>query len=128
MPACGMIAVSPVPNRVVIAVLDGVQLLDVTGPAEVFSAAARLRGDPGYTIELVAAQRGPVRTSAGIELIAARDLPAGRIDTVLIPGAMTPGGARPLADPGLVDRIRARHHGWGRVASVCAGARSPVGW
>jgi transcriptional regulator GlxA family with amidase domain len=122
MPAIAHAYCMPNPHRVVIAVFDGVELLDVTGPAEVFSAASRLPGGAGYTVELVAAQHGPVRTSAGIELVAAHRLPSGRVDTVLIPGAMAPGGARPVVDPELVEWIRARHGGWGRVASVCAGA------
>jgi transcriptional regulator GlxA family with amidase domain len=108
------------PHRVLIALFDGVELLDVTGPAEVFSAASRLSGGTAYTVELVAAQSGPVRTSAGIDLVAAHSLPTGPVDTVIIPGAL--GGIEPVVDPVLVQWIRARHAGWGRVASVCAGA------
>ena len=42
---------------VVMAVFDGVELLDVTGPAEIFSAATLVLADPdgGYSIELAGA-------------------------------------------------------------------------
>lgn len=109
-------------HRVVIAVFEGVELLDVTGPAEVFSAASRLLRGRGYSIELVAAQPGPVLTSSGVQLVATGELPTGSADTVIVPGALTEDGAGPVVDPVLVPWIRSHHKRWRRVASVCAGA------
>ena len=51
------------PRRVVIVAFDRVQPLDVVGPAEVFSTAARLR-PPGYAVEVVAPQAEPLRTAS----------------------------------------------------------------
>ena len=55
-----------------------VQILDVTGPLEVFARTARWlvdhrrRGAPAYTVELLAACPGIVRSSSGIELVVRR--------------------------------------------------------
>ena len=55
-----------------------VQILDVTGPLEVFARAARWlvdhgrRGAPAYTVELLAACPGIVRSSSGLELVVRR--------------------------------------------------------
>jgi transcriptional regulator GlxA family with amidase domain len=52
---------------------DGVELLDVTGPLNVFTAATRLARDrAGYSVEIVAPAAGPVRTAGGVELVAKR--------------------------------------------------------
>lgn len=56
----------PAPRRVVIAVFADVDLLDVTGPAEVFALANReTAGRAGYEVQLAGPARGPVTTSAG---------------------------------------------------------------
>ncbi len=108
-----------------IAVFDGVGLLDVTGPAEVFAAASKLAGraSRGYRVELVAQTEGPIRTSAGIELIAQSSWASltGDIDTVIVPGGLQR-GARPAVDDSLVSWVAGSSHRWRRVASVCTGA------
>ena len=83
------------------------QILDVTGPLEVFAIATRILGarnsrDPGYRIELVAASAGPVRMSSGLELVApraARDL-RGPVDTLFVAGGEGVRGAAGDADVG----------------------------
>ena len=50
------------PRRVVIVIFPGVQPIDAIGPAEVFRTAARI-DPPGYTVELVAANPGTVRST-----------------------------------------------------------------
>jgi transcriptional regulator GlxA family with amidase domain len=117
----GMADERRVARRVVIPVFDGVELLDVTGPAEVFSAASRLLRGRGYAVELVAARPGPVLTSSGVQLVATGDLPSGEVSTVVVPGALAHDGSGPVVDPVLVPWIRDHHTLWGRVASVCAG-------
>src|SRR5688572_11887626 len=75
--------------RVVIVCYDDVELLDVAGPANVFTAATRLAG-AAYDVELVAPCAGAVRTAGGVELVAHRSLGEVRevIDTLLVPGGM----------------------------------------
>ncbi|MGW2397259.1 hypothetical protein ACWCYY_11970 [Kitasatospora sp. NPDC001664] len=68
----------PAPHRVVIAAFPGVELLDVTGPAEVFSVASRLTGGAGstgsteaaYQVRVATADGGPLTTSSGVRLLA----------------------------------------------------------
>ncbi|MBC2879499.1 MULTISPECIES: GlxA family transcriptional regulator [Streptomyces] len=116
-------------HRVVIAVFPDVDLLDVTGPAEVFALANReSRGRAGYEVRL--AGPGPageaVATSAGVRLVT--DLGMGEVgaavDTLLVPGAVDPGpeGPRARIDDGLVEWIKATAPHARRVASVCVGA------
>jgi transcriptional regulator GlxA family with amidase domain len=109
-----------VPNtrQVVIAVFDGVEVLDVTGPASVFSAASRLAGH-AYQLRLAAQDRGPVRTSAGVQLLADATLAevARTADTVLLPG-----GVEPVHPPDVVRWVVRGAEHWRRVASVCTGA------
>ena len=54
------------------------QMLDITGPLEVFARTSRWLRDKGlhrgvaYRIELVAERAGPVITSSGLRVLAAR--------------------------------------------------------
>ncbi|MFJ5234423.1 GlxA family transcriptional regulator [Kitasatospora sp. NPDC088391] len=114
-------------RRMVIAVFPDVDLLDVTGPAEVFALANRESGGrAGYRVELAAPAEGAVRTSAGVRLLA--DLTfrqvRGPLDTLLVPGAVEPGpdGPRARIDAEVVDWVRAAAPRARRVASVCVGA------
>jgi transcriptional regulator GlxA family with amidase domain len=103
------------------------QILDVTGPLEVFSIASRLlaeqgRPDPGYAVEVVAAERGPVRMSSGIGIVAGRALcdVRGRLDTLLIAGGE---GVREASrDAATLAWIRGANRRSRRIASVCSGA------
>jgi transcriptional regulator GlxA family with amidase domain len=103
------------------------QVLDVTGPLEVFSRSARWLRDEGrtrglcYEIELLAREPGPVRMSSGLELVASsayRD--AGEIDTLLIGGGI--GAVEAARDRELLDWVREREPRVSRLASICTGA------
>ena len=62
------------PHHVVMLAYPDVQILDVTGPLEVFSRAARwmqdhgLRRDLAYRVEVVAPRAGAFATSSGVHL------------------------------------------------------------
>ena len=109
-------------QRVLVALFDGVQSLDVTGPVEVFAGAEQAR--PGsYTIRTGSIGGRPVRTSSGLRLHPDDDLtPADAqrpADLLLIPG----GDGTRASDPRLVDWLRGRRSaGAPRVTSVCTGA------
>jgi transcriptional regulator GlxA family with amidase domain len=115
-------------RQVVIAVYDGVEVLDVTGPASVFSAASKLlgRGRGGYRVRLAATAAGPVRTSTGVQLVADASLAevTGIADTVVVPGAIavTADGPRPVELPDVVHWVTHGAPHWRRIASVCTGA------
>lgn len=110
----------------------GVDALDVTGPAEVFSTAnwlLRQRGaGPGYAIHHVARERGPTPTVSGVRLHAEETFDAWHLtpDTLLVPGGieLTGDGPTPVIDPHVVGWIRRVGPNARRIVSVCAGAHA----
>ncbi|MBT1182892.1 helix-turn-helix domain-containing protein [Streptomyces sp. CJ_13] len=117
----------PATRRVVIAVFPDVDLLDVTGPAEVFALANReTGGTAGYRVQLAGRAGGAVATSAGVRLVADLSFAevGGVLDTLLVPGAvdMHPGGPVARIDRDVVEWVKRAAPQARRVASVCAGA------
>jgi transcriptional regulator GlxA family with amidase domain len=121
------------PNAVrVIEVLayPAVQLLDVTGPLQVFATTNDLvtkpRGTaagrtPPYELRVVAQGGQSVTASAGLGLVADSLPPVdATVDTLMIAGG--PGVEAAAADPVLVNWVRQRAKHARRVASVCTGA------
>ncbi|AQZ69870.1 AraC family transcriptional regulator [[Actinomadura] parvosata subsp. kistnae] len=114
----------PASHRVIVAVFPDVDLLDVTGPAEVFAVANReMDGRVPYEVLLAGPDGGQVRTSAGVRL--ATDLTfdevGDRVDTLVVPGAVDAAGV-PVIDSRLVGWIAETSEHARRVASVCVGA------
>ncbi|MGC4960372.1 GlxA family transcriptional regulator [Gordonia sp. DT101] len=114
---------------VVVALFEGVDLLDVTGPSEVFSLLQREMDEPtGYRVVLAAETMDPVTTSAGVRVLpdVAFDELAGRsIDTLIVPGSVETDEqrrVRAIADPAVVGRVGDLAARTRRVASVCVGA------
>ncbi|ERF82441.1 MAG: S-(hydroxymethyl)glutathione dehydrogenase/alcohol dehydrogenase [Bradyrhizobium sp. DFCI-1] len=118
---------SPPSNRRVIEVLayPAVQLLDVTGPLQVFASANALTARAGnaepYDVRVVAKDGPTVEASAGVG-IAVHPLPAigTAVDTLVIPGGDGVNAAS--SDRILVDWVRKRSADARRTASVCTGA------
>ncbi|MFE7339712.1 GlxA family transcriptional regulator [Streptomyces griseus] len=118
-----------VARLVVIVLFEGVDLLDVTGPPEVFSLARRETDDAaGYEVVLAAASLEPVTTGAGVRILP--DLTFGQaagrsIDTLIVPGSVEVDSERrvhALVDPELVERVKELAARTRRVTSVCVGA------
>ncbi|MEU7026142.1 GlxA family transcriptional regulator [Streptomyces sp. NPDC046275] len=108
---------------VLVVLFDGVQSLDVTGPVEVFTGAARAAGRPdAYAVRTASSDGGPVRTDSGLTLLPDTSLDAAVADgpphTLLVPG----GGGTRRPDPALVAWLRAHAPGAARLVSVCTGA------
>ncbi|MCX4582401.1 GlxA family transcriptional regulator [Streptomyces sp. NBC_01481] len=118
----------PASRRVVIVAFPGVELLDVTGPAEVFSVASGIAGAdrPGYQVEIAATRAGELPTSSGVRLVAdvALEEVGGQVDTLLVSGAinLVDGGVEPVIDAAVVEWLRTAAPQARRTASVCAGA------
>jgi transcriptional regulator GlxA family with amidase domain len=117
---------APTPIRVIeLLAYPAVQLLDVTGPLQVFASANDLAteagGTPPYALRVVARRSRNVTTSAGLQ-IAAGSLPrvGAALDTLIIAGG--PGVDAAAADAVLVKWVRQRANKARRVASVCTGA------
>jgi transcriptional regulator GlxA family with amidase domain len=108
-------------TRVVFLLVPRVHLLDLAGPAQVFSTAAD--HGLGYALDYVAEQP-EVPTAQGLRLHASPHWPRlGPDDMVLVPGWRAPvlHGSAPIAAATL-RALRAHHDTGGTVASVCAGA------
>ncbi|MGW7201541.1 GlxA family transcriptional regulator [Streptomyces chryseus] len=108
---------------VVVFLVPGVHLLDLAGPAQVFSTAA----DFGHPYRLVyVADQTPVSTAQGLPLVARLDWPEmGPDDLIVIPGwqAVTLADT-PHIDAASLQILRDHHASGGTVASVCAGAEA----
>ena len=102
--------------------LPGVQLLDVSGPLDVFAQANTEAGREVYALRVIGCDAGPIRSSSGVRLLP--DLVAtketGRIDTLLVAGA--PHAGKLAVSPNLLRWLRMAARRSRRYGSVCTGA------
>jgi transcriptional regulator GlxA family with amidase domain len=116
---------APVARLIEVLAYPSVQLLDVTGPLQVFATAndqiTQAGGAAPYVLRVIAKSGQAVMASAGLA-IAAGPLPRASsvVDTLLVAGG--PGVEAAAADPALVDWVRQHATKARRVASVCTGA------
>ena len=87
----------PDERHVVIVTFDAGQILDVTGPLEVFSSASRFLPAVRYRTQVVTTRGGPVRANCGLEFASSAigDV-IGPVDTLIVAGGsgMDRGGCR----------------------------------
>jgi transcriptional regulator GlxA family with amidase domain len=107
--------------------VPGVQLLDVSGPLDVFAEANVQAGEAAYRPCVVACETRTIRSSSGVRLLAdhvvgeAWDAAEwGGIDTLLVAGS--PRAAETRLAPAVGDWLRATAAGARRHGSVCSGA------
>ncbi len=103
--------------------MPGVQLLDVSGPLDVFAEANAQVGREAYRLVIVASATGPIRSSSGVRLVP--DLVIGKggaedIDTLLVAGCPNADVVTP--DARAVEWLRHVAPKTRRYGSVCAGA------
>lgn len=116
----------PNPPRVIdVLGYPAVQLLDVSGPMQVFATANELAERAGgarpYAARLVSRDGAGVAATAGVELATATLPPAdSAIDTLLVAGGR--GVHAAAEDPALLAWVRGRAAAARRTASVCTGA------
>lgn len=111
-------------RSVVLVVFPDVQLLDVSGPLQVFASANELAVQRGltapYASRVVAAEAGLVTTSSGLTLLSKSiNSVKGCIDTLIVPGGR--GVSLASANVRLTRWIRWQSRSR-RIASVCSGA------
>jgi len=112
-------------RRIEVLAFPDVQLLDVTGPLQVFATAneqiVQAGGVPPYDLKVVAKDAGQVMASAGLQ-IATTTLPraSAALDTLIVAGG--PGVDVAAADRELCLWLQQRTGRARRVASVCTGA------
>jgi transcriptional regulator GlxA family with amidase domain len=138
----------PGSRQVVFVAYEGVQLLDLVGPLDVFDAAGRALavraagapddagaeaalaeaaaiapGAGGYEIVVASPDGGAVRSSAGVGIAtgaALADLDPAAVDTLIVAGALDL--EAPLGEPRLLAGISRLAAGARRTCSVCGGA------
>ena len=103
------------------------QVLDITGPLEVFSRTARWLAEhrgartPAYVTEFIAARAGPVAMSNGLQLVASRRFAAvDDADTLLVGGGI--GWEEAARDRALLQWLAAQAGRVQRLGSICNGA------
>ncbi len=108
-------------TRVLFLLVPQVHLLDLAGPAQVFSTATDLGYD--YTLDYVA-EREEVPTAQGVPLRAGVVWPElGPEDLVVVPGWRSPVlGGNGRLDTSSLRRLSDHHRAGGTIASVCSGA------
>jgi transcriptional regulator GlxA family with amidase domain len=111
------------PRTIAIVALPGVQLLDVSGPLDVFAEANVQAEREIYRLLIVAKNAGPIRSSSGVRLVpdcvmdGAAEL---KIDTLLVAGCPNAAEIRP--DVQVVEWLRRVVPKTRRYGSVCSGA------
>ena len=111
--------------RVLIVAYQGATDLDISGPAEVFSAAARHLGDKAYRVELASVGGGAVRTTSMLR-VDTRDLCRVRpspSDTIVVSGGGDEGALRAaIAHGHLLTWLKTAARIVERMTSVCSGS------
>jgi transcriptional regulator GlxA family with amidase domain len=102
---------------------DGLQSLDVAGPADAFSIANTLIGGEAdaYQVVLLGATKGPIETESGVAFYSGTTLArSGVLDTIIVPGGRV---LRLQAElrAALARWLRSHAEEARRVASVCTG-------
>lgn len=100
-------------------VFDGMKMLDVSGPAEVFAEANTFGAD--YVLRYASVSGEPVRTSIGTLLpVDVATSEVGDVDTLVVSGGDDLVG-RPIP-PDLVDAVRRLRPHTRRLVSICTGS------
>lgn len=109
-------------KSVAVVALPGVQLLDVSGPLDVFAQANIEAGKEFYALKVIACRRGPIRSSSGVRLLP--DAVAGedgqRVDTLLVAGA--PNAGKIALPTPVLKWLRTTALSSRRYGSICTGA------
>ncbi len=110
------------PRTIAILAVPGVQLLDVSGPLDVFAEANLQSGRQVYRPVVIATTHGHIRSSSGIRLIADYTIEdeTGPLDTLLVAGC--PNAAEIEHDAKLLAWLGKVGPGARRYGSVCSGA------
>ncbi|MET0577023.1 MAG: helix-turn-helix domain-containing protein [Ilumatobacteraceae bacterium] len=113
-------------QSVAIFVYDGIQSIDVTGPAEVLAGASQmLPAEERYDVTIVSLRGGTVSTQSAVGLDSSAldawsEAHPGPVDTVIIPGGF--GIREVIDDPEALAAVAALIDRSSRLVTVCSGA------
>lgn len=106
-------------------VFPDIQILDLTGPLQVFACANELskidQPMPPYTLKVVSVGGGAVQSSAGLPILTEplSDIVT-PLDTLVLPGGM--GVNEAAKDEPLIEWVKQRSIDAQRTVSICSGA------
>jgi transcriptional regulator GlxA family with amidase domain len=110
-------------RRIALLAFDGVQILDITGPAAVFGAANDAAGGPFYRLHIVSTKGGAIVSNCGVALVteAICDVESQIMDTVLVAGGSEEGLRALAQDEAVRDWMTRAARRARRFGSVCSG-------
>jgi transcriptional regulator GlxA family with amidase domain len=111
-------------RQIALIAFDGFQILDITGPASVFSAANDALGKPYYQVVTISAKGGLVSSHSGIS-VQSQNYQSSKlvsIDTLLIAGGSADGLEALSRNEPFMKWIKQTAQGTRRYGSVCTGA------
>ncbi|MFK4089478.1 GlxA family transcriptional regulator [Kribbella sp. NPDC020789] len=113
------------PRTVVLVVYDGIQLIELAGPMDIFDAANVAAGAPVYRVILAAPKAGQVTVNGGLRIPVEHTLSevangTDEIDTMIVIGGF--GVFDPAASVEVVPALPALARRSRRVTAVCAGS------
>ena len=111
-------------RQIALIAFDGFQILDITGPASVFSAANDALGKPYYQVVTVSAKGGLVSSHSGISIQSQsyQSSKSASIDTLLVAGGSEDGLEALSRNEPFMKWIKQTAQGTRRYGSVCTGA------
>src|SRR5262249_2536501 len=110
----------PRTRRVLIVAYDGMQSIDLAGPAQAFTSANDEAVEATYDVSVVALNPGAVQTASAFAVVAGPIPQSGAIDTLIIPGG--PGVFRLREDQAALEAITRLTKRATRICAVCTGA------
>lgn len=117
-------------RTIVFLTYDGAQLLDLTGPACVFSEANEFARTRAYSVVVASSRGGLVSTRGNVALLSkpVGEIEVGRIDTLVVSGGIGEPLRRLLSDSAVEAWFRRAARRARRVASTCTGAFALAAW
>ena len=111
-------------RRIFLVIYDGFELLDMSGPASVFSAANKVAGQDYYQVEILSRAGVSIASGAGVRVDSKplTQFPLSRRDTVLVMGAEGPSLKPAMADPAIRSHLTTAAKTVSRYGSICSGA------
>ena len=110
------------PRRIAFVTYDGVKMLDITGPLQVFADANEILGFEAYVTTLASLYGGPVETDTGVALNTRRLAGVGMDDASTLIACGGRGVHDACRDNRLIGAIRLAAQKCGRVGATCTGA------
>jgi transcriptional regulator GlxA family with amidase domain len=112
------------PRNIAILCFEGIQVLDVTGPAAVFAAANDAAGVSFYAVHILSADGGLVQSNSAIALATqpVHSVTPASIDTLLIAGGSDVGMKSFTANNAIKEWVQQTNQHCRRLGSICTGA------